>query len=226
MTTSPTVCNMCFWQCAATLYQEDDRPWKVVGHPDDPHCDGRLCTRGTGGIGAYLDPDRLRQPLLRVTRVAARRFKPVSWDEAFEFIAGKMQTIGEQHGKDRIALFSHGDGGDSFPPHAAGFRLPCLCASFVRAVSRPEGHGLRPDLRRGRRFTGSNRHGQLPMHRADRFAHRREPAQRPGADPQPGARCRHDADHRGPPLLGRRVQIAGIGCRSSPAPISRYCLPG
>ena len=62
VTTSPTVCNMCFWQCAATLYQEDGRPWKVVGNPDDPHCEGRLCTRGTGGIGAYCDPDRLGSP--------------------------------------------------------------------------------------------------------------------------------------------------------------------
>ena len=51
VTTTPTVCNLCFWQCAGTFYQEDGRPWKVVGHPDDPHCEGRLCTRGTGGIG-------------------------------------------------------------------------------------------------------------------------------------------------------------------------------
>ena len=109
--TTPTICNMCFWQCAATLYQEDGRPWKVVGHPDDPHCDGRLCTRGTGGIGAYLDADRLRQPLLRVEEGGRQRFKPVTWDEAFDFIAERMNAIGERHGKDRLALFSHGDGG-------------------------------------------------------------------------------------------------------------------
>jgi thiosulfate reductase/polysulfide reductase chain A len=114
VTTSPTVCNLCFWQCAGTLYQEDGRPWKVVGHPDDPHCEGRLCTRGSGGIGAYEDRDRLRQPLIRVDQGEGQTFKPVSWDEAFEFIAGRMQTIAEQHGKDRIALFSHGDGGAHF----------------------------------------------------------------------------------------------------------------
>ncbi len=114
VTSSPTVCNMCFWQCAASLYQEDGRPWKVVGHPDDPHCDGRLCTRGTAGIGAYADPDRLRQPLLRVGEGEAQRFKPVSWEEAFAFIAERMTAIGERHGRDRIALFSHGDGGDHF----------------------------------------------------------------------------------------------------------------
>ncbi|MDJ0739089.1 MAG: molybdopterin-dependent oxidoreductase [Gammaproteobacteria bacterium] len=114
VTTTPTVCNMCFWQCAGTLYQEDGRPWKVVGHPDDPHCDGRLCTRGTGGIGAYDDPDRLRQPLLRVADGDGQRFEAVSWDEALDFIARRMTAIGEQHGKDRLALFSHGDGGKHF----------------------------------------------------------------------------------------------------------------
>jgi len=111
---TPTVCNMCFWQCAGTLYQEDGRPWKLVGHPDDPHCAGRLCTRGSAGIGAYLDTDRLRQPLLRVGEDQGQRFKPVSWDEAFDFIARKMEAIGKEHGKDRIALFSHGGGGDHF----------------------------------------------------------------------------------------------------------------
>jgi thiosulfate reductase/polysulfide reductase chain A len=114
VTSSPTVCNMCFWQCAGTLYQEDGRPWKVLGNPDDPHCAGRLCTRGTGGIGAYDDPDRLRQPLLRVGSGAGQEFEAVSWDEAFEHIARKMLDIGERHGRDRIALFSHGGGGDHF----------------------------------------------------------------------------------------------------------------
>ena len=114
VTTSPTVCNMCFWQCAATLYKEDGRPWKVVGHPDDPHCDGRLCTRGTGGLGAYLDADRLRQPLLRVEGADGQRFEPVSWDAALAFIARRMTEIGERHGTDRLALFSHGDGGKHF----------------------------------------------------------------------------------------------------------------
>ena len=114
VSTSPTVCNICFWQCAGTVYKEDGKPWKVVGHPDDPHCEGRLCTRGTGGIGAYLDPDRLRQPLLRVSEGGRQRFKPVTWDEAFDFIAKRMNDIGERHGKDRLALFSHGDGGKHF----------------------------------------------------------------------------------------------------------------
>jgi len=114
VSTRRTVCNICFWQCAATLYTENGKPWKVVGNPEDPHCNGRLCTRGTGGIASYSDPDRLKQPLIRVTRNGKQTFRPASWEEAFDTIAGKMQALAEQHGNDRIALFSHGDGGKHF----------------------------------------------------------------------------------------------------------------
>ena len=90
ISTRCTVCNICFWQCAATLYTENGKPWKVVGNPEDPHCNGRLCTRGTGGIASYSDPDRLKQPLIRVTENGKQTFRPASWDEALGIIAGKM----------------------------------------------------------------------------------------------------------------------------------------
>jgi len=114
VSTSPTVCNICFWQCAATLYTENGQPWKVVGNPHDPHCNGRLCTRGTGGIASYGDPDRLRHPLIRVDVNGKQSFVKATWDEAFDHIADRMQTIAGRHGRDRIALFSHGDGGKHF----------------------------------------------------------------------------------------------------------------
>jgi thiosulfate reductase / polysulfide reductase chain A len=127
--TSPTVCAICFWRCAGTVYREDGQPWKVVGHPQDLHSGGRLCTRGTGGLGSYKDPDRLRQPLLRVEQNGRQTFQPVSWDEALDYIAGRMRAIAEQHGEDRIALFRHGIGGAHFQQ--------LLTAFGSRAVSQP-----------------------------------------------------------------------------------------
>lgn len=112
--TTPTVCDICFWKCAGTVYAEDGEPWKVVGNEADPHSTGRLCTRGTGGIGAYEDRDRLRQPLLRVSDNGKQTFKPVSWDEALDFVAGKMREIADTHGNDRMALLAHGSGGTHF----------------------------------------------------------------------------------------------------------------
>ena len=86
---SPTVCGICFWKCAGWVYRRGDRPWKVVGNREDLHSHGRLCTRGTGGIGAYLDGDRLKTPLLRVRGKGGDTFQEVSWDEALDYIARK-----------------------------------------------------------------------------------------------------------------------------------------
>lgn len=111
---TPTVCEICFWKCAGRVHAEDGKPWKVTGHPQDTHSFGRLCTRGTGGIGTYFNADRLKQPLLRVEKNGQQTFKPVSWDEALDFIAERMSQIGETHGSDRLALLSHGSGSSHF----------------------------------------------------------------------------------------------------------------
>ncbi|MGF1659491.1 MAG: molybdopterin-dependent oxidoreductase [Rubrimonas sp.] len=119
---APFTCNMCFWACAGMGYTENGKPWKLVGNDDDTHCRGRLCVRGTGGIASYTDPDRLKTPLLRVEENGVQSFKPVSWDEALQFIADRMAAIKEKHGGDRIAYMKHGSGGDIFRPllHAYG----------------------------------------------------------------------------------------------------------
>ena len=114
VTRTPTVCDMCFWKCAGEVYKEDGELWKITGNPDDLHSGGRLCTRGTGGPGAYLDPDRLKKPLMRVTVDGQQTFQEVSWDEALQFIATKMQAIADSVGPERVALLHHGAGGHHF----------------------------------------------------------------------------------------------------------------
>jgi thiosulfate reductase/polysulfide reductase chain A len=54
---TPTYCEICFWKCAGWVTKnEEGEIWKIEGHKDDPHCNGRLCPRGTGGVGMYDDP--------------------------------------------------------------------------------------------------------------------------------------------------------------------------
>src|SRR3989304_5494591 len=60
-----TFCDICFWKCGAIAYLNDGKLWKVEGNPDDPLSNGRLCPRGTGGVGAHYDSDLLRAPLIR-----------------------------------------------------------------------------------------------------------------------------------------------------------------
>jgi thiosulfate reductase/polysulfide reductase chain A len=108
-----TYCEVCFWKCAGWVYSDNEgNVNKVIGHPDDPHCNGRFCPRGTGGVGMYNDEDRLKTPLIRVTDEAGRQsYKEASWDEAFNVIAKNMKKIAKEYGPECMALFTHGSGG-------------------------------------------------------------------------------------------------------------------
>ncbi len=112
--TVPTFCNICFWQCGAIATVQDGKLWKIEGHPQDPLSHGRLCPRGTGGIGAHFDPDRLRSPLIRVSARGAEQWKAVTWDEALGVVAEKMLKIKAAYGPQSVAAFIHGLGGTFF----------------------------------------------------------------------------------------------------------------
>jgi thiosulfate reductase/polysulfide reductase chain A len=114
VTRTPMLCEMCFWKCAGFVYREDGRPWKVVGNPDDQHCHGRLCTRGTGGLGIYLDPDRLKRPMLRVECNGGQSFREVSWDEALDYTAERLERVADRHGPESLAVFSQCFGAQHF----------------------------------------------------------------------------------------------------------------
>ena len=112
--TVPTFCNVCFWECGAIASVRDGKLWKIEGNPLDPLSRGRLCPRGTGGIGAHSDPDRLRSPLIRVSERGEEKWKEVTWDEALNFVAEKMQKIKATYGSESFAAFIHGLGGTFF----------------------------------------------------------------------------------------------------------------
>ena len=80
---TPTYCEVCFWKCAGWAHTDvDGNLWKVEGNKKDPLCNGRLCPRGTGGIGMYNDPDRLKSPMIRVEERGKQVLKEVSWEKA------------------------------------------------------------------------------------------------------------------------------------------------
>jgi anaerobic selenocysteine-containing dehydrogenase len=62
----PSFCELCFWKCGVLAHVKHGRVTKVVGNPEHPLSRGKLCPRGVGATGLLYDPDRLKQPLLRV----------------------------------------------------------------------------------------------------------------------------------------------------------------
>ena len=129
----PTFCDICFWKCNAIATVRDGVLWKVEGHPDDPLSQGRLCPRGTGGVGAYFDSDRLRAPLLRASVRGEERWTEVTWDEALGHVAEKMQKIKAEYGPEAVALFSHGVGGTFLKHTLKAYGSPNISApSFAQ----------------------------------------------------------------------------------------------
>ena len=118
LTRVPTYCEVCFWMCAGWGYKDNNgKLIKVIGNQDDPHCNGRLCPRGTGGIGMYYDKDRLTKPLIRTKEGGKATFREASWDEALDLVAEKLGKIAEKYGPETVALFKHGSSGHQFDHH-------------------------------------------------------------------------------------------------------------
>jgi thiosulfate reductase/polysulfide reductase chain A len=109
---TPTYCEICFWKCAAWAHSDDQgNIGKVIGNDDDPHCFGRLCPRGTGGVGMYNDEDRLKKPLIRTTVDGEQTFREAEWEEALTLIASKFKQVKDEHGAESFALLKHGSPG-------------------------------------------------------------------------------------------------------------------
>lgn len=141
--TIPTFCDICFWKCGAIAYVNDGKLWKVEGNPDDPLSNGRLCPRGTGGVGAHYDPDRLKAPLIRKSVRGKEEWVEVTWDEAFTYIAEKMQKIKASYGPEAVVLFSHGIGGNFFKHTLKAFGTPNIAAPSFAQCRGPRDVGFR-----------------------------------------------------------------------------------
>ena len=138
----PTFCDICFWKCGAIAYTKNGNLWKVEGNPEDPLSRGRLCPRGTGGVGAHYDPQRLTAPLLRREKRGQEEWVEVTWDEALGFIAEKMQAIKSTYGPEAMALFSHGIGGTFFKHTFKAFGTPNIAAPSYAQCRGPRDVGF------------------------------------------------------------------------------------
>ena len=124
----PTFCELCFWKCGVLAHVRDGRVTKITGNPDHPLSRGRLCPRGTGGIGQLYDPDRLRRPLVRISKRGGDRFEAVSWDAALNKVSEGMLAIRKKYGPEALALFSHGYGGSWFSHLIKAYGSPNIAA--------------------------------------------------------------------------------------------------
>lgn len=64
----------------------------------------RACLRGRSMRRRVYNPDRLKYPMKRVGKRGEGKFKPISWDEAFDTLAGSLKDIISRYGNEAIYL--------------------------------------------------------------------------------------------------------------------------
>lgn len=99
-----SVCRSCHGGCGVLLHVENDRLVRVEGDPESPLNHGRLCPIGTVTLDLVYHPDRLKYPMRRRGPRASCDWQRISWDEALDEIAERLQAIKDKHGAEAIAL--------------------------------------------------------------------------------------------------------------------------
>ena len=94
----PTTCEMCVNKCSVIAVVENGIVHKLNPNPENPKSRGMLCARGNAGLQQVYDPARLKRPLIRVGERGEGKWKPVSWEEAFDFAAQKLSAVKEKYG--------------------------------------------------------------------------------------------------------------------------------
>ena len=72
---------------------ENGRAIKVQGNPDHPQTQGVLCNKVSRYAERTHHPERVLHPLRRAGPKGSGRFERVSWDEALDDIAARLQAI-------------------------------------------------------------------------------------------------------------------------------------
>ncbi|UCF92690.1 MAG: molybdopterin-dependent oxidoreductase [Desulfobacterales bacterium] len=105
--TKRTYCGLCHPRCGLLLEIEGGRAVRVKGDANHPITRGMICGRGRLMIDHLYHPDRLNHPLKRTGARGAGRWQQLSWDQALDEVAEKLDDLRSQYGPETLA-FTHG----------------------------------------------------------------------------------------------------------------------
>jgi thiosulfate reductase/polysulfide reductase chain A len=120
-----SICGMCSVRCPIEAEVENGRCVYIQGNPHAAGIAGALCPRGAAGVALTEDEERPQYPMIREGERGEGKWRKVSWDEALDYVADKLNKVRAEYG-DRAVLFS--DRGGPFRDfHRA----------FLRAIGTP-----------------------------------------------------------------------------------------
>ncbi len=106
---SKNVCGQCPARCGIDVYTTNGRVHAIYGTSDNPIANGKLCPKGHFGTYFLYDPDRFKGPMKRTNPNKGRDedpgFVPISWDEALDTVAGRLNDLRRRGESHRFAMF-------------------------------------------------------------------------------------------------------------------------
>ncbi len=110
----PTTCPYCGVGCNLELHLKDETIFAVTSPFDSVVNHGNLCVKGRFGYDFIYHPKRITTPLirkqiqepgLRTQAFELEEWKPVSWDEALDYIADRLVEIYHRDGPEAMAVY-------------------------------------------------------------------------------------------------------------------------
>lgn len=99
-----SLCFMCSVRCPIKVSVRNGEVKWIEGNPNVPGIEGALCPRGSAGLALLNDTERLQYPMIRTGPRGSGQWKRAGWDEALDFVAGKLKEIISRDGA-RSVLF-------------------------------------------------------------------------------------------------------------------------
>lgn len=102
-----TTCSTCGPCCEVDAYVKDGKLISVEGSRNTPMQSGGLCAKGVAATQYVYNKERILYPMKRTGRKGEGKFERISWEEAYEMIAGELLRIRGEYGA-RSAVFYAG----------------------------------------------------------------------------------------------------------------------
>ncbi len=97
-------CRMCHGGCGVLVYTKNGRVAKIAGDPDCPINHGTLCAKGLASAQLAYHPDRLTYPVKRMGPKASGKWQRISWEEALNTIAERINDYKSSFGPESIVM--------------------------------------------------------------------------------------------------------------------------
>ncbi len=103
-----SVCGMCTVRCPISVEVENGQVGFIAGNPHVPAMKGAVCPRGAAGKALLHDNERPQTPLIREGERGEGKWRKATWDEAFDYVADRLNKIKDEYGARAISFTDRG----------------------------------------------------------------------------------------------------------------------